>query len=84
MLGVTDHDEAAVRQFATAWQVNYPIAFAAERDREAFGIEMVWGSTFYLVDPFGRIVESGFEACMETLAERFGPLSTFELVPADA
>jgi len=67
VLGVTDADRALAQNFSEQHQLNFDILAEAPRTREAFGVQMVWGSTHYLVDPSGVIVAKGLDGAEEFL-----------------
>lgn len=61
VLGVTDADDVTVLDFVEEHQLNFPIQASAPLTRKAFGVAMIWGSTYYLVDPKGQIVGKGLD-----------------------
>jgi len=67
VLGVTDADAGSSRAFAENNGLNFPLLAEAPQTRKAFGVEMVWGSTHYLVDPSGKLVAKGLDDAEESL-----------------
>ena len=72
VVGVTDADRNGAAAFARELGVNYTLLADAEADRDAYGIDLIWGSEIYLVSPDGRIVADGMDDVDERLAKEFG------------
>jgi peroxiredoxin len=70
VVGVTEETVEDSRTFAAQHQVNYPILAGSDGPRKAFGIDVIWGSIFYLVSPDGRIVAKGLDESCEILKAR--------------
>ena len=72
LVTVTDApaDEAAA--FAFEERVTFPVLAGAALTRAAYGVDLIWGSTFFLVDPAGEIVATELEQAEERLAEELG------------
>ncbi len=68
IVGVTDVDVATAQAFAREHALNFPVLANGKAVREAYGVDLVWGSTFFLIDPAGTIVAQGLEECEERLA----------------
>ena len=73
VVGITDAPADQIEEFRDEHGLNFPVLSEAASTREAFGIEMIWGSEFYLVDPQERIVARGFDASLDELDVRLGP-----------
>ena len=71
VVGVTDANRSETIAYATELGVNYTLLAAAEADRKAYGIDVIWGSEIYLVNPDGRIVADGIEEVDKRLAQEF-------------
>jgi hypothetical protein len=69
VVGVTHASEEEARAFLEEHEPNYPVALVGEEDFAAFGVELVWGSTFYLVSPEGLLVAEGLGDCEARLEE---------------
>ena len=61
VIAVTTSDKQTARLFSVDYKLNYAILANAEADHEAYGVDLVWGSTIYLIDPEGKIVARGLE-----------------------
>lgn len=72
MVGLTDVDPETARAFAREYELNFPVLANGEAVREAYGVDLVWGSSFFLIDPEGTIVAQGLDDCEERLAREFG------------
>ena len=70
VIGVTDASEAQARDVVEAFEVNYPLLYAAEAERRAYGVRTIWGSVTFLVDPRGEVVARGLAEAEGILAER--------------
>ncbi|MEM1452534.1 MAG: redoxin domain-containing protein [Planctomycetota bacterium] len=71
VLGITDASEETAADFSEREGLNFPVLVSADEVRRALGVRLVWGSTFYLVDPERAIVESGLEESLERLERAF-------------
>ena len=71
VVGVTDAGGQATAQFGRQHGVTYPLLGGAEADRKAWGIDMIWGSEIYLVNPDGKVVARGMDDTDEKLAAAF-------------
>lgn len=69
LLGVSDADAGSLRSFSEQHGLNFELLASAPKTRKAFGVEMVWGSTHYLVDPAGQVVAKGLDGAAEVLDE---------------
>jgi len=70
VVGVTEETVEDSRTFAAQHEVNYPILAGSDAPRKAYGIDVIWGSIFYLVSPDGRIVAKGLEESQKVLKAR--------------
>jgi peroxiredoxin len=73
IVGVTDVDEETAQRFANDQKLNFPILANGEAVREAYGVDLVWGSTFFLIGPDGTIEEQGLDASEVRLGIELGP-----------
>ena len=71
VVGVTDVNRDEAQAYAKELGVNYTLLASAEADREAYGIDMIWGSEIYLINPEGRLVADGIEDVDKRLAKEF-------------
>ncbi len=78
VLGVTDANREETLGLAREHSLNFPLLVGAEATRESYGIDMVRGSIFYLVDSESRIVADGLGDLEEALAEAFAQGGTAE------
>jgi len=65
--GVSDADAGSIRSFSEQHGLNFELLASAPETRKAFGVEMVWGSTHYLVNPAGQVVAKGLNGAAEVL-----------------
>ena len=71
VIGVTDDSVEAARTFAKDHEINYAVLAGTEENAKAYGVDFIWGSTIYLVDPDGKIVARGIAEARKVLeAER--------------
>jgi len=68
----TDDSVELTQAFADEHAINFPILADAPAVREAYGVGLIWGSSFFLVDPEGQIVAQDLDACEARLAEELG------------
>ncbi len=61
VVGVTPGTAEDVTRVAAAERMNYPVFADAPKTTRAFGVRLIWGSTFYLVDPSNKIVARGLD-----------------------
>ena len=61
VLGVTSAPAAQAQQFQVENGLNYPVLADAQAVFDAYGVQAVWGSVVYLVDPDGKIAARGIE-----------------------
>lgn len=73
IIGVTDESTESAQRFAERQKLNFPVLADAEPVRDAFGVGLVWGSSFFLIGPDGTIVEQGLDACEVRLGLELGP-----------
>ncbi len=59
--GVTDASREDVEGFIHEHATNFPVLAEAEADREAFGVSMIWGSEFFLLDDGGNILSQDLD-----------------------
>ncbi len=59
--GVTDASRKDVEIFIHDHATNFPVLAEAKADREAFGISMIWGSVFFLIDDGGNVVSQDLD-----------------------
>ena len=69
VLGITDASFASAQAFMEDEGLNFPILAQAPATREAFGVAMIWGSTYYLIDAEGRVICKGLDSAQEYLDE---------------
>jgi peroxiredoxin len=65
---VTKATAVEMRAFADRHELNFPVLAEAHETLDAFGVSMIWGSEFYLVDPQGYVVARGVGEAEERLA----------------
>jgi len=65
--GVSDADAGSLQYFSEQHALNFELLASAPKTRKAFGVEMVWGSTHYLVDPMGQVVAKGLDGAAAAL-----------------
>ncbi len=70
LVGVTDAGLEEVEEFAREFELNFPILCDAEAVGEAYGVDLIWGSVFYLVDPERRIVADALVDALRIVRER--------------
>jgi peroxiredoxin len=70
VVGVTEETVEDSRTFAAQHEVNYPILAGSDRPRKAYGIDVIWGSIYYLVSPDGQIVAKGLDESRAILEAR--------------
>ena len=75
LVGIAAGPEFELFQFAREHRLPYPILAEAEPLMDAYGIDLIWGSVFYLVDPEGRVLAADREPSIEAAlaAEAGGP-----------
>ena len=56
VLGVTESSADEALEFAREYSLNFPVLAGAEESNERYGVDMIWGSVLFLVDPEDRIV----------------------------
>lgn len=72
IIGITDESTESAQRFAEQQKLNFPVLADAGTVRDAYGVGLVWGSSFFLVDPKGEIVEQGLDACEIRLGQELG------------
>ncbi len=72
IIGVTEAPVEGALEFAATHGVTYHVLADARADREAYGIELIWGNQVYLVDPGRKIVASGPDEVDAYLTKHFG------------
>ena len=72
IVAVTDVERDVAKRFALDNGLNFPILSEAEPVREAYGVDLIWGSAFFLVDPTGTIVEQGLDDCLARVEAELG------------
>ena len=73
VVGVTPANVEDATAFAVEQTVNYPLLANAGDDLAAFGVQSIWGSTIYLIDPQGVIQVEGLDDAESALAEKLSP-----------
>ena len=73
IIGITDESTESAQRFAEQQQLNFPILADAGKVRDAYGVGLVWGSSFFLIDPNGEIVEQGLDASEIRIGQELGP-----------
>ncbi|MHC4375313.1 MAG: peroxiredoxin family protein [Planctomycetota bacterium] len=61
LVGIAARPEFELFQFAQKHRLPYPILAEAEPLMDAYGIDLIWGSVFYLIDPEGRVLAADLE-----------------------
>ena len=69
VIGVTEAPLDETLAFREEHSVPYYLLANAQADREAFGIDLVWGNQVYLIDPDGNVVAEGPSDVDEFLKE---------------
>ncbi len=70
LAAITQASVDRVETFALQHSVDYPVLAEATADFESHGIEIIWGSVHYLVDPDDEVVADGLAEIEEVLSER--------------
>ncbi len=78
VVGVTAASREDVERFVLEDGGRYPVLANADAERDAWGVSMVWGSVYYLVDPRGLIVVEGLDAAEAHLRAEFDVPDTGE------
>lgn len=71
VVGVTSESREDAREFIEVAGGRYPVLANAAADRDAWGVDFVWGSVYYLLDPNGVIVLEGLDAAEDRLRTEF-------------
>lgn len=69
LVGIATGPEFELFQFAQEHRLPYPILAEAGSLHEAYGIHLIWGSVFYLVDPASRVLEADLEPSIAAALE---------------
>ena len=69
VVGVTQAAVLQAEQFMADQALNFPLLAGTELNAENFGVKVIWGSVFYLVDPEGRIVAGSLRSAEHVLEE---------------
>ena len=72
VLGVTEAPRDRVEEFISTHSVTYPILTDALASEQAYGVEMLWGTEVFLVDPGGIVVADKLANAERMLAEKLG------------
>ena len=70
-------------QFNREYDLPYPLLAEAQPLLDAYGIELIWGSVFYLIDPDGRVLAADLEPSAldtETFTSPVVPRGTVRVV----
>ena len=73
VVGITDEDALLVDEFRRDLALTFPILTSGQAAREAYGIDFIWGSVYFLVDPEGRIVADTLDDAIEVLEASLAP-----------
>ncbi|MEW6072398.1 MAG: TlpA disulfide reductase family protein [Planctomycetota bacterium] len=72
VVGVTEAPLERAQRFVESYAVPYPVITDARETEILFGVEMLWGSEVFLVDPGGIVVANGLRAVERRLATELG------------
>ena len=72
VIGVTAAAREQVAAFGGEQNVNYPMLAAAQADQDAYGVSLVWGTMFFLINPKGEIVSQDLKQIEKQLANKLG------------
>jgi len=72
VIGASKADHESLVAFAQQHSVTYPLLAEAAKDHEAYGVGLVWGTVFFLVDPEGKVVSQEIDAIKRRLAKELG------------
>lgn len=53
-------------------QINYALLAEASDVLKAWGVDMIWGTPIYLVDPSGQVVAESFSSIEKRLEKNLG------------
>lgn len=70
VVGVTEASADEACAFARENDLEFPILAEAGDVQEAYGIDAIWGSVVFLIDPDGRVVADSLAAAEAALSER--------------
>jgi hypothetical protein len=68
VVGLTAGPAEDVRAFIAEHGVTYPVLRGGDELLDAWGVDVLWGSEIYLVDPDGLVVTRGLDEAEERLA----------------
>ena len=71
VVGVTQATVLEAEKFMAEQALNFSLLAGTEENAESFGVKMIWGSVFYLVDPEGQIVAGSLKSAERVLEEQF-------------
>jgi peroxiredoxin len=72
LIGVTKATREDTRRFGADQKVNYALLAEAEADQLAYGVKLVWGTRYFLVDPDGTVVAQELDVIEQRLAAELG------------
>ena len=72
VIGATKADREFLTEFAKERQVTYPLLAEAQKDLEAYGVGLVWGTVFFLIDPQGQVVSQDLDEIKQRLSNELG------------
>ena len=71
VVGVTSASREDAQEFIEDAGGQYPVLANGSTDRDAWGVDLIWGSIFYLINPHGIIVLEGLDAAEARLRTEF-------------
>lgn len=72
VVGVTEAGETRAAAFSRELDLNYPLLAEDAADLESFGVDVIWGTVVFLIDPDGTIVADDLDASEEILRRELG------------
>ena len=69
LVGIAAGPEFELFQFAQEHRLPFPILAEAEPLMDAYGIDLIWGSVFYLVDAEARVLAADLEPSIAAALE---------------
>ena len=65
LVGIATASEFELFQFAKEYALEFPLLADGESLMDAYGIDLIWGSVFYLVDAQGAVLAAELEPSIE-------------------
>jgi peroxiredoxin len=72
VIGITKATREDVARFDKEQGVSYWLLAEADKDQLAYGVKLVWGTMYFLVDPEGQIVSQDLQVIEQRLATELG------------